>query len=233
MVVVLLLAQAVVVAAVFLARGDFRTLPKDITGNEERAWNLIHDRLQVVEYFSVAVFAIQVLSVSLALGLSRAKARAPRRRRPRRRRRTFSDDDDDDDDDDDAEEESFSSDEDDAPRRRRRGERRPRRGLRRPLLDETPRAAGGSAARTPRSGATGGGGGSGGSGRGEHRDPWSVRVREKYGVDTSALTYDPERAAEAAAEEEEDGCEDVDDGGEGEKAREDRAEAERRRCVVM
>jgi hypothetical protein len=136
----------------------YRTPPKDITGNEERAWNLVHDRLQVVECFSVAVFAIQVLSVSLALGLSRAKARAPRRRRRRRRRRAFSDDDDDDDDDDDhAEEDSFSSDEDDAPRRRRRGDRHPGRGLRRPLLDESPRAAGGSATRTPRSSASDGG----------------------------------------------------------------------------
>ena len=208
----------------------YRTPPKDITGNEERAWNLVHDRLQVVECFSVAVFAIQVLSVSLALGLSRAKARAPRRRR-RRRRRAFSDDDDDDDDDDDhAEEDSFSSDEDDAPRRRRRGDRHPGRGLRRPLLDESPRAAGWSATRTPRSSASDGGGGGGGSGRSERRDPWSVRMREKYGVDTSALTYDPERAAAADEDEEEDGGEDADDGGEGEKTREDRAE--RRRCVV-
>eukprot|EP00740_Mantoniella_antarctica_P008800 CAMPEP_0181372486 /NCGR_PEP_ID=MMETSP1106-20121128/14759_1 /TAXON_ID=81844 /ORGANISM="Mantoniella antarctica, Strain SL-175" /LENGTH=209 /DNA_ID=CAMNT_0023489897 /DNA_START=143 /DNA_END=769 /DNA_ORIENTATION=+ len=68
----MLLGQGALAVAVFV-KSDFVQIPADITGNEEKAWRLVHKNLPVVQYFSIAVLAVQLLCVLLAMALSRAK----------------------------------------------------------------------------------------------------------------------------------------------------------------
>ena len=192
----MLLGQAALAVAVFV-KSDLIKFPEDITGNEQKAWDLMRKNLPVVQYFSIAVLAVQLLSVLLAMALSRAKRVAL----------------------------YDSDDEDDYYERHYGGGRGG--GQRRPLLN-----------RSDEEGGVGGGWGSGdgggigegsGGGNGEgsitspesrrRHDSWSRRMREKYGLDTSSFTYNPERPPPSRSER---------NSGRGEEAGEGGS-----RCIVM
>ena len=63
-------------------------------------------------------------------------------------------------------------------------------GRRRPLLSRTSLASGGSERASLPGGAS--------DPRGRREDPWSVRMRDKYGLDTTQFGYNPEAGGSAA-----------------------------------
>ena len=197
----MLVGQAALAVAVFV-KSDFVKMPEDITGNEEKAWNLVHKNLPVVQYFSIAVLAVQLLSVLLAMALSRAKRVAL----------------------------YDSDDEDDYYERHYGGG-----GQRRPLHNrsDVDGGVGGGWGSGDGGGLQGEGSGSGsGSGEGgggdapgssggvlgspgssRRQDSWSRRMREKYALDTSTFTYNPERPPPSRAGRSRRGAEDAEGGG--------------------
>lgn len=169
----MLLGQGALAVAVFV-KTDFVQIPADITGNEEKAWRLVHKNLPVVQYFSIAVLAVQLLCVLLAMALSRAKRVA-----------------------------QYDSDDEDDYYERHYGDGQGggggSGGQRRPLLTRPDEDGGGwgsgdgGGVGESAGGAGGGGDGAAGSGASRRQDSWSRRMREKYGLDTSSFTYNPER----------------------------------------
>jgi len=64
----MLLGQGALAIAIF-TKNDFVKMPEDITGNEAKAWKFVHKNLPIVQYFSISVLAVQLLSVLLAIAL--------------------------------------------------------------------------------------------------------------------------------------------------------------------
>ena len=163
-----LLGQLALAVAIFA--GSNVSPPPDVTGAEAKAWRLVRSHVPLARWFTVGVLAVQILSVLLAASLARVK-------------RVALYDSEDDEDDDDYYERTYGG----------------SRGQRRPLLNrsEEDGGVGGGGYRSEE-----GGGGEtdaaeisspGSPSRTARRDEWSRRMREKYGLDTSRFSYDPER----------------------------------------
>jgi len=75
MLCLLLLGQGALAIAIF-TKSDFVHMPEDITGSEEKAWKFIHKNLPVVQYFSISVLVVQLMSAILAMALSNAAKHA-------------------------------------------------------------------------------------------------------------------------------------------------------------
>ncbi|EIE19829.1 hypothetical protein COCSUDRAFT_44255 [Coccomyxa subellipsoidea C-169] len=140
--VVMLLAQAVVAAALFTDKSWRRYLPPDETGEVKKIERFVKSKLDVCRWVGLAVLVVQLLSLALAYALSTAQQRLLE----------VSDDD---------EDEVW--------------------GRRRPLLSSEPESP---------------------MERGDARtDAWSARMRDKYGLDTSRYTYNPDdRRASSGSE---------------------------------
>ncbi|BDA51132.1 Tobamovirus multiplication protein 2A [Coccomyxa sp. Obi] len=131
--VVMLLAQAVVAAALFTDKSWRKYLPPDETGEFKRIERFVKSKLDVCRWVGLAVLVVQLLSLALAYALSTAQQRLL----------------------------EVSDDEEDEVW-----------GRRRPLLSSEPASP---------------------MERGDARtDAWSARMRDKYGLDTSRYTYNPE-----------------------------------------
>ena len=218
-VTVSLVAQTALAVAAFVNPGGYLVPPPDITGAEASAWRLIHANLSAVRWLAIALLGLQALSAAAATAVARNLASRQRRRRRRGGGEYDSSDDDDDDGDDDGDWDDDDDEDGSYYGRRSRGSGG-RRSARQPLLfpflhDGADTDGTGVTTDDNESlleeGAGGGAYGhavfgSGGGGAGAYHDPfsprrgdsapespstpWSQRMREKYGLDTSRFTYD-------------------------------------------
>ena len=209
-----LVAQTALAVAVFVNPGGYLVPPPDITGAEASAWRLIHANLSAVRWLAIALLVLQASSAAAATAIARNLAARRRRRRRGGGEYDSSDDDDgdwdDDDDEDDDEDGSYYG------RRGSGGRRSARRPLLFPFLsdgadtDGTGVTTDDNESLLEEGAGVGAYGhvvsGSGGGGAGAYHDPfsprrgdsapespstpWSQRMREKYGLDTSRFTYD-------------------------------------------
>ena len=156
--------------AVALFAGSNISPPPDVTGAESKAWRLVRSHIPLARWFTVGVLAVQILSVLLAASLARVKHVA------------LYDSEDEDDDDYYARAlrrfRGTAKGRCSTARRRRAcvgggGYRSEEGGCAETDTPEIPIAE--SPSRTAR------------------RDEWSRRMQEKYGLDTSRFTYDPEQ----------------------------------------